>query len=50
MKFKIKIVFDFDENEYVVFVSELGGIEGRGATEQEAIENFHIELERSCNE
>lgn len=50
MKFLIKIVYDFDEGEYVAFVAELGHIEGRGATEQEAIQNFQIELERKTNE
>lgn len=50
MRFLIKIVYDFDENEYIAFVSELGRIEARGATEQEAIENFQLELERKTNE
>lgn len=42
MKFPIKIIFDFDFDEYVVFVSGINGIEGRGKTEGEAIENFKL--------
>jgi predicted RNase H-like HicB family nuclease len=34
------MIFDFDEQEYVVFVDGIADIEGRGVTEQEAIDNF----------
>ena len=49
-KFRIVVIYDFDENEYVCFCSELGCIEGRGETEDEAKTNFLNELERRKNE
>lgn len=45
MKFPVKISFDFDENEYVVFVDGIKGIEGHGQTEQEAIDDFYKRLD-----
>lgn len=46
MKKNIKIVWDFDEKEYVVFVEGMTGIEGRGSSEKEAIGNFQINLDK----
>lgn len=42
MKFKIKIVFDFDEGLYRVFVDGIKELEGRGDTEVKAIADFFI--------
>jgi len=40
LKFKIKIVFDFDEDEYLVFADGIRGVEARGKTEEEAVAKF----------
>jgi hypothetical protein len=39
MSHPIKIIFDVEENEYVVFVESIG-IEGRGGTEKEAVDDL----------
>lgn len=49
VKLKIKLVYDFDENEYVTFIQGLPYIEGRGLTEEEAIENFKINYEKELH-
>lgn len=46
MKLAVKITYDFDEDEFVCFVERLK-IEGRGQTEQEAIDNFQIQLDKN---
>lgn len=50
MKFPVKISFDFDEGEYVVFIDGIKGIEGHGPTEQEAIDNFYDQLNRKLED
>lgn len=50
LKYKIKIIFDFDEDEFVVFASGLEGLEGRGETEESAINDFREKYERLINE
>jgi predicted RNase H-like HicB family nuclease len=45
MKYKIKLIFDQEENEYVVFIDGVKGFEGRGETELEAIEDFKKQYE-----
>lgn len=40
MKFKIKIIFDFDEGLYKVFVDGIKDLEGHGETEIQAISDF----------
>ncbi len=40
LNYKIKIVYDFDEGHYIVFVDGISNIEGYGQTEQDAIQNF----------
>jgi hypothetical protein len=49
MKLAVKITYDFDEDEFVCFVERLK-IEGRGQTEQEAIDNFQIQLDKNFGE
>jgi predicted RNase H-like HicB family nuclease len=46
MKLAVKITYDFDEGEFVCVVERLQ-IEGRGQTEQEAIDNFQIQLDKN---
>lgn len=41
INYKIKIVYDFDERVYRVFVDGMKDIEGFGNTEQEAVEDFN---------
>ena len=50
MKFKIKMVYLVDDEEYCVFCEELGKIEGRGSTEQEAMDDFKYQYDRKVNE
>ena len=40
MKFKIKIIYLQDDEEYCCFVDGINGISGYGKTEEEAIESF----------
>lgn len=44
MTFKIKIIFNIVDQEYIVFVDGINNIEGYGSTEQEAIEDFEKNL------
>ena len=46
-RYPIKIVWDFDESEYIVFIEGISGIEGRGPTEQEAIEDFNENYDKA---
>lgn len=46
MKLAVKITYDFDEEEFVCFVERLK-IEGRGKTEQEAIDSFQIQMDKN---
>lgn len=39
VRYPIKLVYDIEEDEYVVFVEALN-LEGRGKTEKEAVENL----------
>ena len=45
LNYKIKIIYDMEEHEYVVFVEGID-VEGFGQTEQEAIEDFELNLKR----
>lgn len=45
MKLPIKILFDFDENEYVVFCKGIE-LEGRGNTESRALLDFLNQYEQ----
>lgn len=38
--FKLKIIYDFDENEYLTFIEGVYNIVGNGQTELESIKNF----------
>jgi predicted RNase H-like HicB family nuclease len=49
MQLPIKIVYDAEEKEYVVFVDGLRGLEGHGETEEDAIADFHKCVERQCS-
>ena len=49
MKLAVKITYDFEEEEYICFVERLQ-IEGRGKTEQEAFDNFQIQLDKNFGE
>jgi len=44
-KFPIQITFDFDENEYIVFVKGIN-LEGRGNSEAKAILDFFNNYEQ----
>jgi hypothetical protein len=46
MKCFVKIIYDMEEEEYICFVERLQ-IEGRGKTEQEAIDNFQIQMDKN---
>jgi predicted RNase H-like HicB family nuclease len=50
MKLPIKIVYLVDEQEYCVFVDGLKGIEGRGESEEDAIDDFKIQCDKSFKE
>jgi predicted RNase H-like HicB family nuclease len=45
-RFPIKIVYLHEEGEYLVFVDGIKGLEGHGATEEEAIQDFYNLMER----
>lgn len=49
LKLNVKIVFDFDEDCYRVFIDELKGIEGFGQTEQEALDDFYERLDKELS-
>lgn len=49
LKLPIKIVYDFDEEIYYVFVEQLS-IEGSGITEQEAVADFFVNLDKEMKE
>jgi predicted RNase H-like HicB family nuclease len=50
MRLKIKMIYDFDEDQYVVFVEGIVGLEGVGKSEQEAIENFNTVYDRAMRD
>jgi predicted RNase H-like HicB family nuclease len=45
-KFPIKIVYNFEDSEYMVFVDGIKGLEGYGSTEEEAIADFYNMMEK----
>lgn len=47
---KVKIAFDFDENEYIVMIDEIPQLCGRGDTESEALQRFQEQLNIFNNE
>lgn len=49
MRFKVKIIYDTDESQYIVFIDGIRGIEGYGDTEQEAINDFTNRYELLVN-
>jgi predicted RNase H-like HicB family nuclease len=50
LKYKVKVIFLAEDNEYVCFVDGMKGITGYGDTEHEAIEDFEkaLEIISSC--
>lgn len=46
LKYKVKVVFVAEDDEYVCFIEGMKGVEGYGSTEYEAIEDFQRQLER----
>ena len=50
LNLKIKVIFDFDENEFVCFIEGVYGLEGRGESESLAIEEFMSNYERKLND
>lgn len=50
LSYKIKIVFDIIEKQYIVFVDGIKNIQGFGDTEQEAIDDFNKTLQRKLME
>ena len=49
LRLDVKIVFDFDEDCYRVFIDGIKNVEGIGQTEPEAIEDFYAKLDREMN-
>ena len=50
MRYSIKIIYDTEDRQYVVFVDGMKGIEGFGQTEAEAIEDFNVILKQKLSE
>ena len=50
MKYPIRIVYDHEEHEYLVFIGGISNIEGHGETEKEAIEDFRKNYEMLMKE
>ena len=46
LNYKIKIVYDFEESQYVIFVYGIRDIEGYGQTEEEALKDFEEQFQR----
>ena len=50
LNLKIKVIFDFDENEFVCFIDGVYDLEGRGQTESLAIQKFMSNYEEKMND
>lgn len=50
MNYPIKVIYLHDENQYYCFVDGMVGIDGVGITEELAIENFYITLNKLMRE